>query len=172
MCFLRSAFCCFLQTNWGQSHRSRGCEDYRGPWKNGDAGRHRRAHPVPNARQGHGGSRRLLPGHPRRSGWGHNYDQYARLADIQIWHYRCCRAHAGNNPVCLYTLQSTMLCPSLARAWSLLSSSGESGRIASPAVTIPCMWTSLSGTVAPRKRWKLLWRIMVCRVAAKIKFIS
>lgn len=59
-------------------------------------------------------------------------------------------------------LQLTMLCQSSAQTWLALSNSGESGLIASPAVTTLYTWTSPSGTKALKNKWRPWWRIMVC----------
>lgn len=52
-------------------------------------------------------------------------------------------------------LQLTMLCQSSAPTWFALSNSGESGLIASPAVTTLYTWISPSGTKALKKKWRL-----------------
>lgn len=64
------------QADRGEPDRPWWCEDHRCPRPHVDARGHRRAHALPDARQGHVCGRRLLPGHPRRTGWGHHHDQY------------------------------------------------------------------------------------------------
>lgn len=51
-------------------------------------------------------------------------------------------------------LQLTMLCQSSAQTWLALSNSGESGLIASPAVTTLYTWTLPSGTKALKNKWR------------------
>lgn len=63
-----------------------------------------------------------------------------------------------------YIPQLIMWCQSPASAWWLLSNSGGSGLMPSPAVIILCTWTLSSGTEACRRTWKPWWRIMVRRI--------
>lgn len=62
---------------------------------------------------------------------------------------------------CLSWYQLTMLCQSQGPACLLLLTNGGSGQTASRVVTIPCTWTSQSGTKAYKRKWRHWWKTTV-----------